>query len=213
MTAPCSPDSTSAAAPTSGALARPAPAAPELTTTRCADRCGPSSPTSAPRGDAGVRELTARVRRLRRRRPPRPRRRAALPRSRRCRRSSATALDVAADRIRAYHELQADAPEPALERDGVSLRELAVPVDRAGLYVPGGRAAYPSTVLMTAIPAQLAGVDELVLCVPPAADGSRPAVDARRGRAGRGRRGVPRRWRAGDRRAGVRHRDASARST
>ncbi len=85
------------------------------------------------------------------------------------------ALEVAADRIREYHATQLTAPEPALERDGVTLRELTVPVGRAGLYVPGGRAAYPSTVLMTAIPAQLAGVSELVLCVPPAADGTVPA--------------------------------------
>jgi histidinol dehydrogenase len=84
------------------------------------------------------------------------------------------ALDVAAARIREYHAAQLAAPEPVLERDGVVLRELAVPVGRAGLYVPGGRAAYPSTVLMTAIPAQLAGVGELVLCVPPAADGTVP---------------------------------------
>jgi len=84
------------------------------------------------------------------------------------------ALEVAAGRIRAYHSLQADAPEPALDADGVSVRELAVPVTRAGLYVPGGRATYPSTVLMTAIPAQVAGVEELVLCVPPAADGQIP---------------------------------------
>jgi histidinol dehydrogenase len=59
-----------------------------------------------------------------------------------------------------------------VERDGVTLREITVPVDRAGLYVPGGRAPYPSTVLMTAIPAALAGVTERVLCVPPAADGT-----------------------------------------
>ncbi len=86
------------------------------------------------------------------------------------------ALEVAADRIREYHALQLAPAEPALERDGVSLREVAVPVARAGLYVPGGRAAYPSTVLMTAIPARLAGVAELVLCVPPAADGDVPAA-------------------------------------
>jgi histidinol dehydrogenase len=85
------------------------------------------------------------------------------------------ALEEAAARIREYHALQAAVPEPALDRDGVSLHELAVPVARAGLYVPGGRAAYPSTVLMTAIPAQLAEVTDLVLCVPPAADGSVPA--------------------------------------
>jgi histidinol dehydrogenase len=86
------------------------------------------------------------------------------------------ALEVAAERIREYHAAQLDAPEPTIERDGVTLREVAVPVDRAGLYVPGGRATYPSTVLMTAIPAQLAGVAERVLCVPPAADGTVPAA-------------------------------------
>jgi len=82
------------------------------------------------------------------------------------------ALETAAARIRDYHALQLDAAEPMLVRDGVTVREIAVPVDRAGLYVPGGRAAYPSTVLMTAIPAQLAGVTELVLCVPPDRDGT-----------------------------------------
>jgi histidinol dehydrogenase len=58
----------------------------------------------------------------------------------------------------------------------VLLRELVVPVDRAGLYVPGGRASYPSTVLMTAIPARVAGVPEIALCVPPDPDGRVPAV-------------------------------------
>ena len=86
------------------------------------------------------------------------------------------ALEVAAERIRDYHARQLDAPEPVLERDGVIVRELAVPVARAGLYVPGGLAAYPSTVLMTALPAELAGVSERVLCVPPAADGSVPTA-------------------------------------
>jgi histidinol dehydrogenase len=85
------------------------------------------------------------------------------------------ALETAAARIRAYHAAQLTGPELVVERDGVVLRELAIPVDRAGLYVPGGRAAYPSTVLMTAIPAELAGVGERVLCVPPAADGTVPA--------------------------------------
>ena len=54
------------------------------------------------------------------------------------------------------------------------VRELVVPVERAGLYVPGGRAAYPSTVLMTAIPARIAGVPEIVLCVPPNSDTGLP---------------------------------------
>jgi histidinol dehydrogenase len=84
------------------------------------------------------------------------------------------ALDVAATRIRDYHARQATEPEVALDADGISVRELTLPVDRAGCYVPGGRAAYPSTVLMTAIPARVAGVPEVVLCVPPGPDGRVP---------------------------------------
>src|SRR5918995_1163572 len=80
------------------------------------------------------------------------------------------ALDYAREQITAYHQAQLG-DDVRVERDGVLLRELVVPVDRAGLYVPGGRAAYPSTVLMTAIPARVAGVPELALCVPPDAEG------------------------------------------
>jgi histidinol dehydrogenase len=76
------------------------------------------------------------------------------------------ALQLAHDNIRAYHETQV-VPEVDHERDGIVVRDLRRPVDRAGLYVPGGRASYPSTVLMTAVPARVAGVPELVLCVPP----------------------------------------------
>jgi histidinol dehydrogenase len=83
------------------------------------------------------------------------------------------ALHVAHDRIWAYHETQV-VPEVSHERDGIVIRDLRRPVDRAGLYVPGGRASYPSTVLMTAVPARVAGVPELVLCVPPRRDGSVP---------------------------------------
>jgi histidinol dehydrogenase len=82
------------------------------------------------------------------------------------------ALGVARDRIRGYHERQLAAPAVVVVDRGITLRETTIPVARAGLYVPGGRAAYPSTVLMTAIPAQLAGVGQLALCIPPAADGS-----------------------------------------
>jgi histidinol dehydrogenase len=85
------------------------------------------------------------------------------------------ALDYAREEITAYHEAQLG-DGVRVERDGVLLRELVVPVDRAGLYVPGGRAAYPSTVLMTAIPARVAGVPELALCVPPDRDGRIPAA-------------------------------------
>jgi histidinol dehydrogenase len=127
------------------------------------------------RGDVALRELTERFDgcRLDDLRVPPATVRAALDASPSELRA---ALEVAAARIREYHAAQLEVPEPAIERDGVTLRELAVPVDRAGLYVPGGRATYPSTVLMTAIPAQLAGVGERVLCVPPAADGTVPAA-------------------------------------
>lgn len=84
------------------------------------------------------------------------------------------ALDYARGEITAYHEAQLGS-DLRVERDGVLLRELVVPVDRAGLYVPGGRAVYPSTVLMTAIPARVAGVPEVALCVPPDRDGRIPA--------------------------------------
>ena len=76
------------------------------------------------------------------------------------------ALDLAAARIRAYHERQlpqdADWEDPA----GVRLGWRWTPVDAAGLYVPGGLASYPSSVLMNAIPAQVAGVKRLVICAP-----------------------------------------------
>lgn len=85
------------------------------------------------------------------------------------------ALEYAATEIRTYHEAQRVNPVE-MERDGVRVRELVVPVDRAGCYVPGGRANYPSTVLMTAIPARVAGVGEIALCVPPGPDGRVPAA-------------------------------------
>jgi histidinol dehydrogenase len=87
------------------------------------------------------------------------------------------ALERAAERIRGYHEAQAAAQGPVgFDADGVAVAELLRPVDRAGLYVPGGRAAYPSTVLMTAIPAAVAGVPEIALVVPPDSDGRVPQV-------------------------------------
>ena len=83
------------------------------------------------------------------------------------------ALEVAAANIRAYHQTQL-VDEVTHERDGIVVRELRRPVDRAGCYAPGGRALYPSTVLMTAIPARVAGVGQVVLCVPPRRDGTLP---------------------------------------
>lgn len=85
------------------------------------------------------------------------------------------ALQAAADGIRDFHAQQL-AGDHTYERDGIVVQGRKVPVDRAGCYVPGGRAIYPSTVLMTAIPAKVAGVPEVVLCVPPDSSGSVPAV-------------------------------------
>lgn len=78
------------------------------------------------------------------------------------------ALEAAAAAIEAYHRAQR-APEIDHTFNGIRVRGRHQPVDRAGCYVPGGRAAYPSTVLMTAVPARVAGVTEVAVCVPPAA--------------------------------------------
>jgi histidinol dehydrogenase len=86
-----------------------------------------------------------------------------------------TALEYAHGEIVAYHEAQRG-PAVDLERDGVRLRELVVPVDRAGCYVPGGRATYPSSVLMTVTPARIAGVGAVALCTPPGPDGRIPSA-------------------------------------
>jgi histidinol dehydrogenase len=85
------------------------------------------------------------------------------------------ALEYAHGEVAAYHAAQRVGGF-TLDRDGVRLTERVVPVARAGCYVPGGRAAYPSSVLMTAVPARIAGVDEVALCVPPGPDGTVPAV-------------------------------------
>ncbi|MEE3354201.1 MAG: histidinol dehydrogenase [Actinomycetota bacterium] len=81
------------------------------------------------------------------------------------------ALMVADESIRRHHEGQIRPPH-CTEDAGLVVRSVSRPVDRAGCYAPGGRAAYPSTVLMTAVPARVAGVDQVVLCVPPGPDGS-----------------------------------------
>jgi histidinol dehydrogenase len=81
------------------------------------------------------------------------------------------ALTFARDQILAWHEAQRE-KEARHERSGIHVHELVVPVDRAGCYVPGGRAPLASSVLMTAIPARVAGVPEVVVCSPPRADGT-----------------------------------------
>ena len=86
------------------------------------------------------------------------------------------ALDVAAQRVRAYHEkqkIEAGCHSWEYEEaDGTRLGQKVTPLDRVGIYVPGGKAAYPSSVLMNAIPAKVAGVQEVVMVVP-TPDGTR----------------------------------------
>jgi histidinol dehydrogenase len=76
------------------------------------------------------------------------------------------ALTEAAARIRDFHERQASTAFSVRAADGTELGQRVTPLDRVGLYVPGGKAAYPSSVLMNAIPARVAGVREIVLVVP-----------------------------------------------
>jgi histidinol dehydrogenase len=77
-----------------------------------------------------------------------------------------SALAEAADRVRIYHERQKQDSWEYAEADGTRLGQKVTPLDRVGLYVPGGRASYPSSVLMNAIPAKVAGVKELIMVVP-----------------------------------------------
>jgi histidinol dehydrogenase len=76
------------------------------------------------------------------------------------------ALKAAADRVRSYHEKQLMVSWQYTEADGTILGQQVTSLDRVGLYVPGGKAAYPSSVLMNAIPAKVAGVQELIMVVP-----------------------------------------------
>ncbi|MDY7220422.1 histidinol dehydrogenase [Denitrificimonas sp. JX-1] len=76
------------------------------------------------------------------------------------------ALEIAAQRVRSYHEKQVQESWRYTEADGTVLGQKVTPLDRAGLYVPGGKASYPSSVLMNAIPAKVAGVQEVVMVVP-----------------------------------------------
>lgn len=82
------------------------------------------------------------------------------------------ALAAAAERVRAYHERQLAHSWEHVEPDGTRLGQRITPLDRVGLYVPGGKAAYPSSVLMNAVPARVAGVGELIMVVP-TPDGAR----------------------------------------
>ena len=77
-----------------------------------------------------------------------------------------TALEHAAERVRSYHEKQPLQSWQYTDADGTLLGQKVTPLDRVGLYVPGGKASYPSSVLMNAIPAKVAGVQELIMVVP-----------------------------------------------
>lgn len=76
------------------------------------------------------------------------------------------ALQQAAERVRSYHEKQPLSSWQYTDADGTLLGQKVTPLDRVGLYVPGGKASYPSSVLMNAIPAKVAGVPELIMVVP-----------------------------------------------
>ncbi|CAN5171842.1 histidinol dehydrogenase [soil metagenome] len=90
------------------------------------------------------------------------------------------ALEIAADRIRRFHQVQRDSIGSGgfrfEETDGSVLGQIVNPIDRVGIYVPGGKAAYPSSVLMNAIPAKVAGVGEIVMVTPVQSGGINPLV-------------------------------------
>ncbi|MDV2502584.1 MAG: histidinol dehydrogenase [bacterium] len=91
-------------------------------------------------------------------------------------RSTLRVLEVAAERIEAYHRRQVENGWFYQEGEEISLGLMVRPLRRVGLYVPGGKAAYPSTVLMSAIPARVAGVEELAMCVPSKTKRPNPVV-------------------------------------
>jgi histidinol dehydrogenase len=141
------------------------------------------------RGDAALLEYTRRFDRLEARSvaelevPPGARAAAlaALPPEQR------TALERAAERIRSYHERQRARSWQYEEPDGTLLGQHVTPLERVGIYVPGGKAAYPSTALMNAIPASVAGVRELVMASPAPGGARNPLVLAAAHLAGVGR--------------------------
>ncbi len=86
------------------------------------------------------------------------------------------ALSIAAGRIRTYHEKEVAQSWSYTEEDGTRLGQIITPLDRVGVYVPGGKAAYPSSVLMTVTPAKVAGVKEIIMVVPTPDGKVNPAV-------------------------------------
>jgi histidinol dehydrogenase len=90
--------------------------------------------------------------------------------------STREALQAAADRITEYHRHQSHESWQYQESDGTTLGQRVTPLDKVGLYVPGGKASYPSSVLMSCIPAKLAGVEEIIMAVPAPEDELNPIV-------------------------------------
>lgn len=86
------------------------------------------------------------------------------------------ALEQEARAVRAFHEAQLPRPQPTETSPGVRVWREWRPIERVGLYVPGGRGAYPSSVIMLGVPAAIAGCPEIILCSPPNADGTIPAA-------------------------------------
>lgn len=83
-----------------------------------------------------------------------------------------TALKKAINNIREFHEAQKEKSWMLMRNKGVMLGQIVTPIERVGVYVPGGKAGYPSTVLMAVIPAQIAGVEEIVITTPPGKNGN-----------------------------------------
>ncbi len=120
------------------------------------------------RGDAAVLEYTERFDRVKAARVADlevPRRELQKARSG-LKRGEREALEQAAARIRKYHERQRAKSWQVTEADGTTLGQRVTPLERVGFYVPGGKASYPSSVLMNALPAKVAGVGELIMAVP-----------------------------------------------
>jgi histidinol dehydrogenase len=138
------------------------------TDARISDAVGEILGAVRARGDAAVLEYTARFDRLN----AASMTQLELPKSRLEEALNALplrlekAIRAAAERVRIYHERQMQHSWTYTEADGTVLGQQVTPLDRVGLYVPGGKAAYPSSVLMNAIPAKVAGVKELIMVVP-----------------------------------------------
>lgn len=125
------------------------------------------------RGDPGLKDLTARIEGLNLERLEVAEKDKKLARDL-VDKGLLSSLEIAAKRIRAYHEKQVR--HSSFDFSEGSVGYIIRPIERVGLYVPGGGRGYPSTVLMSAIPAKIAGVPEVIVCTPAAKDGKVPAI-------------------------------------